>query len=151
MYVATDDLSLPKGRVTKLLPKYIGPFKVLNAQNDMSTYKVELPAQLRTRNLHDRFHWSQLHPHIANDNTLFPHWEAHTYYDFGTPDDQEWLVDKIITHKWDKNNLKFQVRWNLGDTTWEPYEACKELQAIDEYLQLVRVEGWRNLPRGTWD
>ena len=58
VYLATDDLSLPKGRAMKLLPKYIGPFKVLNMQNDTSTYKIKLPAQLCAQNLHDRFYQS---------------------------------------------------------------------------------------------
>jgi hypothetical protein len=149
VYVATNDLSLPKGRATKLLPKYVGPFKVLEAQPDTSTYKVELPAQLRARNLHNRFHRSRLRPHMANNDALFPHRETHAYYDFGTPDDQEWLVEEILAHRWDKDTLKFQVRWNLGDTTWEPYEACKELQALDAYLQLAGVGDWRDLPRRT--
>jgi hypothetical protein len=29
--VSTADLSLPKGRAIKLLPKYVGPFRVLDA------------------------------------------------------------------------------------------------------------------------
>ena len=145
--VSTADLSLPKGRATKLLPKYVGPFRVLDAQTGTSNYKIELPVQLRARNLHDRFHRSKLRPYHANDDALFPHREAHMYYDFGTPDDQEWLVDEIIAHKWDKNKLSFQVRWNRGDTTWEPIEACHELQALDDYLRLLGVDDISNLPR----
>ena len=61
------------------------------------------------------------------------------FYDFGTPDDQEWLVEEILSHQWDKNRLSFQILWNLGDTTWEPYMACKDLQALDDYLRLLGV------------
>ena len=43
VFVSTADLSLPKGRASKLLPKYVGPFKILEAQSSTSTYKVELP------------------------------------------------------------------------------------------------------------
>ena len=46
VYVSTADLSLPKGQATKLLPKYVGPFRVLEAQPHASSYKVELPNQL---------------------------------------------------------------------------------------------------------
>jgi hypothetical protein len=147
VYVSTSDLSLPKGRASKLLPKYVGPFKVLEAQTSTSSYKIELPAQLRARNLHDRFHRSRLRPYHANDDALFPHREAHKYYDFGTPDDQEWLVEEILAHTWDKDQLKFQVHWNLGDTTWEPHAACKDLQALDDYLQLFDVVDPNDLPR----
>src|SRR4029077_9744359 len=96
VFVSTSYLSLPKGRATKLLLKYVSPFKILEAHLNTSTYKVELPAQLKARNLHDRFHRSKLHPYHTNDDMLFPHQEAHMFYNFGAPDDQEWLVDKII-------------------------------------------------------
>jgi hypothetical protein len=108
---------------------------------------LELPAQLRSRRIHDRFHRSKLRAHHPNDDALFPHREAHPFYDLGTPDDQEWLVDEIIAHKWDANKLSFQIRWNLGDTTWEPYKACKNLQALDAYLELMGAEDPLNLPR----
>jgi len=42
VYVSTADLSLPKGHASKLLPKYVGPFKILDAQLSTSTYKVDL-------------------------------------------------------------------------------------------------------------
>jgi hypothetical protein len=147
VYVSSADLSLPKGRATKLLPKYIGPFKVLDAHISTSSYKIELPAQLRARNLHDRFHRSKLRPHHANDDALFPHRERHTLYDFGTPDNQEWLVEDIRAHKWDGNQLMFLVHWNLGDSTWESHDTCKDLQALDEYLTLVGVSDPYRLPR----
>ena len=46
VYVSTVDLSLPKGQASKLLLKYVGPFKILDVQPSVSTYKVELPTQL---------------------------------------------------------------------------------------------------------
>ena len=46
VYVSLLDLSLPKGRATKLLPKYVGPFRVLEAHPHTSSYKIELPSQL---------------------------------------------------------------------------------------------------------
>ncbi len=145
-YVSSSDLSLPKGRASKLLLKYIGPFKVLDANLSTSSYKIELPAQLRARHLHDRFHRSKLQPYHANDDSLFPHREGKVLYDFGTPDDQEWLVDKIQSHKWDGDVLMFQVCWNLGDTTWESVEMCNELHALDDYLALIGATDLSQLP-----
>ena len=147
VYVSTEDLSLPKGRATKLLPKYAGPFKVIDAQPSTSSYQLELPTQLQGRHLHDRFHRSKLRPYHPNDDALFPHREAHAFYDFGTPDDQEWLVEELISHKWDGNTLSFQVLWNMGDMTWEAYEECKDLQALDDYLRLCGVNAPPDLPR----
>jgi hypothetical protein len=146
IYVSTADLSLPKGQATKLLPKYIGPFKILKAHSDKSTYKVELPALLHARNLHNQLHRSKLRPYYANDDALFPHCEAHAFYDFSTPNDREQLVDEIIAHKWDDNNLMFQLCWNDGDTTWESHETCKDLQVLDEYLDLISIKKPYDLP-----
>ena len=56
VYVSTLDLSLPKGRASKLIPKYIGPFKVLDACLEVSTYAIALPKQLRACRLHNHFH-----------------------------------------------------------------------------------------------
>ena len=53
VYVSSSDLSLPKGQASKLLPKYIGPFRVLEANPSTSSYKIKLPAQLWARHLHD--------------------------------------------------------------------------------------------------
>jgi hypothetical protein len=146
IYVSTANLSLPKGHATKLLPKYIGPFKILKAHLDKSTYKVELPALLCVHNLHNQLYRSKLRPYYANDDTLFPHRKAHVFYDFGTPDDQEQLIDEIIIHKWDNNELMFQLHWNDGDTTWESHETCKDLQVLNEYLDLISVKKPYDLP-----
>ena len=69
------------------------------------------------------------------------------HYDFGSPDDQETLVEDILAHKWENNRLSFQIHWNDGDITWETYETCKDLQALDKYLQLLGVKEPSELPR----
>ena len=46
MYLSTQNLTLPKGRARKLVPKYIGPYKVVKAHNEASTVTLELPPVL---------------------------------------------------------------------------------------------------------
>ena len=67
---------------------------------------------------------------------LFLRREAKYYYNFGSNDNQEWFVNEILTHKWTNNNLELQVEWTLGDITWEPINSCKDLEALDKYLEL---------------
>jgi hypothetical protein len=43
IYLLTENLSLPKGQAKKLLPKYIGLYKVMEANNQALT---ELPVAL---------------------------------------------------------------------------------------------------------
>ncbi|OJT07825.1 hypothetical protein TRAPUB_1279 [Trametes pubescens] len=111
-----------------------------------SNYVLDLPPELKDRHIHLRFHVSLLRKHEANDNALFPQREAHTFYDFGADDSAEWLVDEIVGHEWPGQKCQFHVRWMLGDNTWEPYEHCKDLAALDEYCCLMGVKSWRSLP-----
>ena len=67
-------------------------------------------------------------------------------YDFGEPSNVKWLVDEITGHQWDGRKLLFHIKWNLGDTTTEPYNSCQDLTALDRYLELQGVSDWRKLP-----
>ena len=46
MYLSTQNLTLPKGRARKLVPKYIRPYKVVKAHNEASTVTLKLPPAL---------------------------------------------------------------------------------------------------------
>ena len=46
VYLLTQNLTLPKGRARKLVPKYIWPYKVVKAHNEASTVMLELPPAL---------------------------------------------------------------------------------------------------------
>jgi hypothetical protein len=131
------------------MPKYIGPYKVTNSHPEESRYTLELPDELKARRIHPSFHITRLRPFEKNDDTIFPKREVRAYYDFGDAEDDEWLVDDILAHRWKGNDILFLVQWNLGDTTWEPYTECKELTALDRYLELLGIDegDWRKLPR----
>jgi hypothetical protein len=48
-------------------------------------------------------------------------------------------VDAVIAHRGTVRNrttLEFQVQWSDGDTTWEPWERVRKLQAVDDYIKL---------------
>jgi hypothetical protein len=147
VYLSTDNLSLPKGRAKKLRPKYIGLYKVLEAHYRASTVRLELPVALVARCITPTFHASLIKPHIPNDDKRFPHHYVLKHYDFGQEAKEEWFVDEIIAHQWQDASLELQVRWSLGDTTWEPLANCKQLEALDAYLELQGVISPKALPR----
>ena len=147
VYLSTKNLNLPKGRARKLCPKFVGPWKVMKAWPGTSTYELELPTALRERRIHPKFHISLLRPYNASNDALFPNRIQPEPYDFGTDDDQEWFVDEILGHRWDGRDLELEVRWSLGDTTWEPLANCKDLAALDRYLELQGVERPAQLAR----
>jgi hypothetical protein len=56
-------------------------------------------------------------------------------------------VTDLIGHKWEGNKISFLVQWETGECTWEPYVHCKDLEALDRYLDLQGVRSWRALPK----
>ena len=48
VYLSTQNLTLPKCRARKLVPKYIGPYKVVKAHNEAFTVTLKLPLVLIT-------------------------------------------------------------------------------------------------------
>ncbi|OJT03559.1 Transposon Ty3-I Gag-Pol polyprotein, partial [Trametes pubescens] len=100
VYLSTKNLSVPKGRARKLVPKFIGPYKVIESFPNTSNYVLDLPPELKDRHIHPHFHVLLLRKHEANDDALFPRREARAFYDFGVDNSAEWLVDEIVGHEW---------------------------------------------------
>ena len=45
-YLSTENLNLPKARARKLMPKYIGPYKIISCERENSHYTLALPDEL---------------------------------------------------------------------------------------------------------
>ncbi len=149
VYLATKNLSFPKGRARKLVLKFIGPYKITEAHPEVSGYMLDLPQNLREHWIHPTFHVDLFRKHKANNVLLFPQREARVFYDMGIDNDQEWMVDKIVDHRWTGKKLELLVRWMHNDMTWESYKKCSKLSAMDEYLALNRVQKWQVLPKNS--
>ena len=148
VYLSTKNLNLPKNRARKLCPRYIGPYKVAEARPETSNYRLELPAALQARKIKLLFHVSLLRPHHPSKDSMFPNRAQPEPYDFGAEDEQEWFVDEIVGHRWTgPRTVEYQVRWSLGDTTWESHANCGQLEALDRYLELHGVTSHSKLPR----
>ena len=113
--------------------------------NESLNVTLELPQEFKDRKINPTFHINLVWPYIKNDDILFPKRDTKVFYDFGNDEDQEWLVEEILAHKWANNNLELQVKWTLGDVTWEPLSSCKDLEALDVYLELQGAKAPRDL------
>ena len=148
VYLSTKNLNMPKNRAQKLCPKYIGPYKVSKAYPEFSNYTLELPMALQGRRILQKFHVALLRPHHPSEDSRFPNRMQPEPYDFGSSGEQEWFVNEIVGHKWTgPKKVEYQVRWSLGDTTWEPHANCNKLAALDRYLELHGVTNYVSLPR----
>ncbi|TFK53387.1 hypothetical protein OE88DRAFT_1605070, partial [Heliocybe sulcata] len=131
----------PKGLSKKLLPKWLGPYRIERDFGNNS-YKLELSAHLRSHGVHNAFHASLLRIHLPNDDRLFP----------GRLDSQviltdehvaslepEWAVDRIIAHKGKGTAATFELVWHSGDHTWLPYKEIAHLAPLQAYFDAVGI------------
>jgi hypothetical protein len=49
VYLSTQNLTIPKGRARKLVPRYIGPYRVTEAHNKALMVTLELPDDLKNQ------------------------------------------------------------------------------------------------------
>jgi len=69
-YLSTKNLNLPGYLSRKFVPRYIGPFEILQVRPETSSYTLKLPGYLSQT--HPTFHVELLRPFFENDDTRFP-------------------------------------------------------------------------------
>ena len=146
MYLSTKYITFSKGLARKLIPKYIGPYKIIQDFKNQS-FKLELPSHLKKRGIHDVFHSSLLRIHMPNDDRLFPG-RMDTQLGVSPEADDEWAVDLIRNHAGSGEDSTFEILWKSGDITWMPYFQIKQLPALETYLELLGINEIANLPEG---
>ena len=62
------------------MPKFIGPYKILKAMNELSNVMLELPQEFKDRKINLTFHTSLVRPYIKNNDILFPKRDTKVYY-----------------------------------------------------------------------
>jgi hypothetical protein len=146
VYISTKNITFPKGLARKLIPKYIGPYKIVKDFGNHS-FRIDLPTSLRQRGIHDVFHSSLLRIHHPNDDRLFPgRLDSQIGQEYNV--EAEWTVDKILSHSGSGEESAFEIKWKAGDITWLPYNHVNHLQALSDYLDLLGVDSISLLPTG---
>jgi len=145
VYLSTKNLALPKGRSRKLVPKFIGPYRVIKEVEKGASYKLDLPTEMMKRGLHPVFHVSKLRIHQPNDDRLFPGRQLHQLPGFGV-DPTEWEVDRILSHTGRGSETLFQLKWKSGDITWARLADVKHLVAYSDYMEAMGAETVSALP-----
>ena len=114
------------------MPRWIGPFKVIRAVNAVAL-QLQLPAGYR---IHNVFHVSLLK--LAKGKAVSVHPGPELFVD----GQAYWTVDTFVGHRTRKQGKKtfreFLVRWDgygPEDDTWEPEDALRESQPLEEEIE----------------
>jgi hypothetical protein len=146
VYLSTKNITFPKGLARKLIPKYIGPYKIVKDFKNHS-FRLDLPSQMKQRGVHDVFHSSLLRIHHPNDDRLFPgHLDAQISHDVDP--EGEWAVESILSHYGSQENVLFEIKWKSGDITWMPYFQITGLQALVSYFEVLGISSISELATG---
>ena len=65
--MSTQDITFQKGLAQKLIPKFIGPYKIIRDYGN-SSFKMDFLTDLKKRGVHDVFHSSLLRIHVPNND-----------------------------------------------------------------------------------
>ena len=103
------DSSKATTRSAKLMPRYDGPWKVLEARPETSTYVLDIPGS----SAYSTYHGDQLKPYHANDEALFPG-RTHTrpgpaIHVDGQDEKDVYTVDSIVDERWFHGKREFFI------------------------------------------
>ena len=121
LLLSTKNVRLKSPGAKKLLPKWIGPYKVTHKIGKVA-YQLDLPSNLK---IHDVFHVSLLHPYLS-DGTVQPP------PPILIEGEEEFEVDRILDHR-DKRLRKgttreYLVKWTGYGPEHHTWESEKNMQ-----------------------
>ncbi|GLB45013.1 putative retrotransposable element tf2 155 kda protein type 1-like [Lyophyllum shimeji] len=120
------------GRVAKFMPRFDGPYRVISAHPETSSYTLELPEGL---NICPTFHSALLQPYHENDNELFPSRELAMPPPILTDEGvEEYFVEKIVDERNWGRGKRYLVRWKgYGPEydLWRPGKEMEDTAALD--------------------
>ncbi len=122
-------------RCGKFMPRFDGPFTVINVNPSKSSYTLDIPSS----SIHPTFHSSLLKPFLLNDTSLFPSWQPTRPRPIVTANGtEEFLVDKIVdVCKWGRS-WRYLVRY-VGEgpegDCWLPRAELENNEVLDIWLK----------------
>ena len=129
--LSTRNIQLKHPGSRKLLPLWIGPFKVLEQVGKVA-YKLNLPENMR---IHSVFHVSLLKQFDANGTRIPP---PPSLFEDGL----EYEVDQVLDY--DAKRKKYPIKWQgygHEHNTWEPEKHVKNApEKVQEYWDVAKLK-----------
>ena len=132
-----------KKRSAKLYPRFIGPFLIIEAKPETSTYKLMLPEEYK---IHPVFHARLLKPAFPNDPTKFPNREPSRPNPV-FPDEDEYEIEMILDHRDHRGQREYLVHWvgyPKSDDSWIKEKDLHAPDLLKEYQTAIEKEEQRH-------
>ena len=141
VYLDASNLKKPPGLAHKLLPRFRGPFKILENPSPLN-YRLDLPPRSRAHNV---FHVEKLLPAYDRDRLLFPTSDGPVpdkdpvTDDLGDYYEEEYEVERLVGHRYDsKGNLQYKVCWSRFSEEHDSWQTLEDLSSAPEAIQDYR-------------
>ncbi len=118
------------------MPRYDGPFKVIEVFPHASTVTLNLPHS----NVFPTFHTSLLKLFVQNDSDRFPSRTLEAPGPVMVDGQEEYFVDKIVDNRMVGKKKQYLVKWvgeGPEENHWIAAEDLEENEALDIYLRLA--------------
>ena len=129
-------------RVAKFMPRYDGPYTIIETDNEHSTVTLDLP---NTPNAFLTYHSSVVLPYIENDAALFLGREFSKPPPITTEDgDEEYYVRDIVDERKRGRGYQYLVRWvgyGPEEDRWIAGSELNDTEALD--IWLAKMKGGR--------
>jgi hypothetical protein len=121
-------------RVAKFMPWFDGPYTVVSANPESSTYTLDLPDHT---NIYPTFHVSELKHHVPNNAELYPSRELQRPSPIVTQSgSEEWEIDTILDQRKRGRGYQYLVQWRgYGPEAdvWVSRNELEDMPALKEY------------------
>ena len=120
-------------RVAKLIPRYDGPYKITDLNNEASVVELNI---LSTPNIFPKFHTSLIKPFRQNNNSKFPSRTLEVLGPMEVDGEQEFFINWIIDHRKVGCSYKYLVWWagkHAGGDRWITERSLVETEALEKY------------------
>jgi hypothetical protein len=120
-----------KGLGKKLMPRYLGPFEVLEVVSP-TAYWIRLPDAYGMHNVINVEHLKPYHGTTASDRPHIPNPRDMV------PSSKEYNVDRIVAEQRRKGQLYYRIRWTGYDIENDTWQTAYDLRNAPEILQQWR-------------
>ncbi|SGY45138.1 BQ5605_C001g00251 [Microbotryum silenes-dioicae] len=122
-----------KRRAAKLMDRFDGPYHIVKAQPEISSYTLQLNGDDAAVPF---FHTGKLKIYRKNDTALFPNREPARLGPVDVGGEPEYIIEDIVNERIRAGKQQYLVSWlswPSDSNSWEPAEALEDTEALDRW------------------